>query len=69
MKTHPIKTDSRYTIQREHNGTPTSPQFVLRWCNEYIAGFDSYSAAVVRAVGHKAQRDGALTFVEIPAKV
>jgi len=63
---YPIKSDSRYTITQERCGH-TRPRFVLRWCDAWVGSFSSYSAAVVRAVGHKAARDGALVIEEIPA--
>ena len=57
---HPIKSDRRYEIQLEWCGHET-PHYVLRWCGDFIASSISRAAMVTRAVGHKAQRDGALT--------
>jgi hypothetical protein len=64
MKTHPIKSDSRYTVQREFCGH-AKPRFVARFCGEFISSHLSYSGAVLAVVGHKAVRDGALVFEEV----
>ena len=62
MSKHPIKSDSRYTIQREYTGHPSGkPVYVLRWCGDFVACSPFYASMVTRAAGHKAQRDGALT--------
>ena len=63
---HPIKSDPRYTIDLEHCGHP-QPRYVLRFCNEWIMQSPHYSACVVRATGHKAERNGSLVITEIPA--
>ncbi len=63
MRTHPIKTDSRWTITREQTGTAT-PQFVIRFCNERIGATNTYAAAVLRAVGEKSVKSGALVITE-----
>ena len=60
----PIKSDSRYTIQREFDGHD-KPRHVLRFCGDFVASFSNYPAAVIRAVGHKAARNGALIVEEI----
>ena len=63
---HPIKSDSRYSIALEFTGHLSGkPRHVLRFAGERIADYGNYSAAVVRAVGHKAARDGALIVTEI----
>ena len=59
---HPISTDHRYTITREHCGY-AKPRHVLYWCNYYVANFPTYAAAVACAMEHKAQRDAALASV------
>jgi hypothetical protein len=56
---YPIKSDSRYSIAKEFCGYPEK-RFVLRYCGEFVAQSLSYSAMVVRAVGHKAVASGAL---------
>lgn len=66
MKLHPIASDARYTITREHCGH-AKPRFVLRWCDEWIDSFASYPAAVLRASCHRCQRLGALVITEQPA--
>jgi hypothetical protein len=66
MNSHPIKSDSRWTVTREFTGKP-APQFVIRFCGDWIDSRATYPAAVLRAVGAKAARDGALVFTEIPA--
>lgn len=63
---HPIKSDSRYSIALEFTGHLSGkPRHVLRFAGERIDDYGSYSAAVVRAVGHKSARDGALIVTEI----
>ena len=62
----PIASDSRYTVTLEACGHD-KPRHVLRWCGEFIGSFASYSAAVVRAVGHKSARNGALIIEEVRA--
>ena len=63
---HPIKSDSRYSIALEFTGHLSGkPRHVLRFAGERIADYGNCSAAVVRAVGHKAARDGALIVTEI----
>ena len=59
----PIKSDKRYTITLEYCGYE-KPKYVLRFCDDWIDCFTFKSAAIVRAVGEKARRNGALTFVE-----
>ena len=65
MKTHPLKSDARYTVTREFTGHASArPRFVLRFCGEWIESFATYPAAVVRAVGESARRRGALVITE-----
>ena len=56
----PIEKDPRYTISKEWTGKE-KPQFVVRFCDEWICSSSFYSSAVIRAVGHTAERRGALT--------
>lgn len=56
---HPILKDSRYTIAKEFCGQPEA-RFVVRFCGEWIGQSKFYSSAVMLAVGHNAQRHGAL---------
>lgn len=62
----PIGKDPRYTITKEWTGKE-KPQFVLRFCDEWICATSFFDSAVVRAVGHKAHRQGALVFTETTA--
>ena len=55
----PIEKDPRYTITKEWTGKE-KPQFVVRFCDEWICSSPFYSSAVARAVGHNAERRGAL---------
>jgi len=57
----PIYKDPRYTITKEWTGKE-KPQFVVRFCDEWICSTPFYSSAVGRAVGHDAERRGALVF-------
>jgi len=54
MKTYPIKNDRRYTITHE-------AEFVVRFRDELIGSSKFYTSAVVKAVAHKAQKQGAIT--------
>lgn len=63
MKKHPLKQDQRYTVTREFCGM-AEPQFVIRFCGDWIDSRRSYPAAVLRATGHRNVRQGALVFVE-----
>lgn len=66
MNIHPIKSDARWTVTREFCGEKTA-QFVVRFCGDWVDKRPSYSSAVVRAVGAKAARDGALIVECVPA--
>lgn len=66
MKTQPIKSDKRWTITKEFTGA-NQAQYVIRFCGDFIDSRNSYSAALVRAVGAKSVRDGALIIEEITA--
>ena len=54
---HSNSKDSRYTITQEYTGHPSAkPQFVIRFCGEWVDSNQFYASAVVRAVGHNAER-------------
>lgn len=58
MTQYPVSSDSRYTINHEYTGHASGqPQFVLRWCGEFVASSSFLSPMIVRAVGHKAARE------------
>ena len=63
-KLYPVKGDSRYSIDLEWCGYE-SPRYVLRFCDEWVECFQFKSAAIVRAIGDKARRNGALTVQEV----
>jgi hypothetical protein len=60
--TYPIHRDRRYTVTKEFTGH-AKPQWVVRFCGEWVASSPFYSSAVVRAVGHNAERMGAPVIV------
>lgn len=67
MNRHPIRSDSRWTIDPEFTGHASGKrQFVIRFCGDWIDSRPTYASAVVRAVGAKAVRDGALVISEKP---
>jgi len=67
MKTRPLS-DPRFTITREFTGHESGkPQFVVRFCGEWIGSRQFYASALTLAVGEKARRENALTVSEIPA--
>lgn len=51
--------DKRYHVAREYCGK-AKPEFVLRFCDEFIVSSPFYSTVLMRAVGHNAARNGAL---------
>ena len=54
---YPLSKDSRYTITKEYTGHESGkPQFVIRFCGEWVGSSQFYTSAVVRAVGHNAER-------------
>lgn len=61
--TNPLRSDQRWTVTREFTGK-AKPQFVIRFCGDWIDSRSTYPAAVTRAVGAKAVRDGALVIGE-----
>ena len=61
MKTHPIKSDQRYTVTREWCGD-AKPRYITRFCGEWIAKATTYPAAVMLATGHRLQRNGSPVF-------
>ena len=61
---NPIRSDQRWTVTREFTGK-AKPQFVIRFCGDWIDSRATYLAAVTRAVGAKAARDGALVIGEL----
>lgn len=63
-KQHPIHNDDRYSIQQEYTGAAT-PQWVARFCGEWIGASQFYGSALVQAVSHNARRNGALTLSNI----
>lgn len=63
MNTNPIRSDQRWTVTREFTGE-VKPQFVIRFCGDWVDSRSTYTAAVTRAVGAKAVRDGALVIGE-----
>jgi hypothetical protein len=55
--------DKRYTIAREFTGQ-VKPQYVVRFCGDWVTSRSTYPAAVMAATGHRCQREGALTITE-----
>lgn len=60
---HPVSRDRRYIIDVEECGM-NGRRHVVRFCGEFISSHLSFSAAVVRAVGDHAARNGALVVTE-----
>ena len=59
-----LRSDPRYTITREWAGHKT-PQWVVRFCDEWVSSHNFKSSAMMRAVGEASIRRGALTFEAI----
>lgn len=63
MKTRPLKSDKRYSINLEYCGYE-EPRYVLRFCDEWVDSFAFYSSALMRAVGESNLRRGAIPICE-----
>ena len=59
----PIHADRRWTVSLEYCGQAT-PQYVIRFCGDWVDQRATRGAAFMRAIGAKAARDGALTVTE-----
>jgi hypothetical protein len=57
---HPIKSDNRYSVTKEFTGHE-KPQWVVRFCGQWVDSSAFYTSAVVKAVVSKAARDNELT--------
>lgn len=57
MTNYPVSKDHRYTVEKEFCGHP-APQFIARFCNEWIGQSQFYSSAALLAIGHDANRRG-----------
>ena len=55
----PVEKDPRWTISREWTGQE-KPQFVVRFCDDWIGQRAFFDSAVMLAVGENARRNGAL---------
>jgi hypothetical protein len=56
-------TDSRYSITIENTGA-ARPQYVARFCGDWIGARSTYGAALLLLAGEQARRNGALIFTE-----
>jgi hypothetical protein len=56
---HPIKSDERYSVTKEFTGHE-KPQWVVRFCGQWVDSSAFYTSAVVKAVVTKAARDNEL---------
>lgn len=65
MVSHPVSRDRNYTVTLEYGGW-AEQRHVVRYCGEFISSHLSYSAAVGRAVGDHARRQGAPIVVAKP---
>ena len=68
MKHHPVThegggVDTRYSIEKEFTGK-AQPQFVARFCGEFIGSSQFLSAMQLRCVGHNMLRKGGQPIVE-----
>ncbi len=55
--------DSRYSIDSEFTGA-ARPQYVARFCGDWIGVRSTYGAALLLLAGEQARRNGALLFTE-----
>ena len=62
--TYQLPSDQRYTITQEWTGKE-KPQYVVRFCGEWVASRQFKSSALTLAVGEKSRRNGALVFEAI----
>ncbi len=68
MKYHPVtqengKPDTRYSVEKEFTGK-AKPQFVARFCGEFICASEFYQNAAIRCTGHNQIRKGSLVITE-----
>ena len=63
---YPIKKDRRYTITKEWTGK-AKPQYVIRFCHEWIDSRQFLNSAIVRAVGYDNERRGAMVIEALEA--
>jgi hypothetical protein len=56
---HPIKSDERYSLTKGYTGHE-KPQWVVRFCGQWVDSSAFYTSAVVKAVVSKAARDNEL---------
>jgi hypothetical protein len=62
---YPISKDARYTITQEYTGHPSAnPQFVIRFCGDWVGSSQFYTSAVMRAIGYSCEQRGALVITE-----
>ena len=60
MTYYPIRNDRRYTLRQEYTGhISAKPQWVARFCGEWIGSSSFRASAAMLAVGHDAVRRGA----------
>lgn len=52
-----LRSDRRYTWSLEFCGY-AKPKWILRFCDEWVACFDTEGAAMMRAMGESAKRRG-----------
>tara|TARA_R110002110_G_scaffold175387_6_gene378932 strand:+ start:3363 stop:3557 length:195 start_codon:yes stop_codon:yes gene_type:complete len=55
-----LPSDPRYTVTQEWTGHE-KPQFVVRFCGEWISSRQFRGSAIMLASGERVRRDGALT--------
>ncbi len=60
---YPVRRDRRYTVTLEWCGYERQ-RYVVRFCDEFIASFETKSGAFMRAVGEHQVRMGALVVTE-----
>jgi hypothetical protein len=56
---HPIKSDQRYSVAREYTGH-VKPQWVVRFCGQWVDSSAFCASVVAMAVVTKAARDNEL---------
>ena len=66
MKYRPIESDPRYTVCLEWCGYKEQ-RYCARFCGDWIGQSLDYPGAVLKASGHRLERNGALIITEIPA--
>lgn len=61
---NPVSNDKRYTIAKEYTGKD-KPQWVLRYCGDWVCSSPFLSTVAIRAIGMSCERRGCQIIEEV----